>query len=81
MHAVPRRAPAGCGGSSSASRTGRDATSDIDLLKNVADNIEGNTICALGDAAAWPVQSFVKKFRDEFQAHVDAGKCTVLTNA
>jgi NADH-quinone oxidoreductase subunit F len=58
---------------------GRDG--DIDLLKNVADNIEGNTICALGDAAAWPVQSFVKKFRDEFQAHVDAGKCTVLTNA
>jgi NADH-quinone oxidoreductase subunit F len=58
---------------------GRDG--DIDLLKNVADNIEGNTICALGDAAAWPVQSFVKKFRGEFQAHVDAGKCTVLTNA
>ena len=51
------------------------------LLKSVADNIEGNTICALGDAAAWPVQSFVKKFRDEFQAHVDAGKCTVLSHA
>jgi NADH-quinone oxidoreductase subunit F len=50
---------------------------DIDLLKNIADNIEGRTICALGDAAAWPVQSFVTKFRDEFQAHVDAGRCTV----
>ena len=60
---------------------GQGRTEDIDLLKNVADNIEGNTICALGDAAAWPVQSFVKKFRDEFQAHVDAGKCTVLSNA
>jgi NADH-quinone oxidoreductase subunit F len=60
---------------------GRGRAEDIDLLKNVADNIEGNTICALGDAAAWPVQSFVKKFRDEFQAHVDAGKCTVLSNA
>jgi len=54
---------------------------DIDLLKSVADNIEGNTICALGDAAAWPVQSFVKKFRDEFVAHVQAGKCTVLSHA
>ena len=56
---------------------GRGESRDLDLLKNVADNIEGNTICALGDAAAWPVQSFVKKFRPEFQAHVDAGRCTV----
>jgi NADH-quinone oxidoreductase subunit F len=54
---------------------------DVDLLKSVADNIEGNTICALGDAAAWPVQSFVKKFRDEFVAHVEAGRCTVLSHA
>lgn len=45
-----------------------DATSaDINLLVNVADNIEGNTICALGDAAAWPVQSFVKCFREDFE--------------
>ena len=50
---------------------------DVDLLVSVADNIEGNTICALGEAAAWPVQSFVKKFRDEFRAHVDAGRCVV----
>ena len=40
---------------------------DIDLLLNVANNIEGNTICALGDAAAWPVQSMIKRFRDEFE--------------
>jgi NADH-quinone oxidoreductase subunit F len=39
---------------------------DIDLLLDVANNIEGNTICALGDAAAWPVQSMIKRFRDEF---------------
>ena len=57
--------------------TGRGRNEDLDLLVNVADNIEGNTICALGDAAAWPVQSFVKKFRDEFQAHVDAGRCVI----
>ena len=39
----------------------------IDLLLDVANNIEGNTICALGDAAAWPVQSMIKRFRDEFE--------------
>jgi NADH-quinone oxidoreductase subunit F len=49
---------------------GDASTADIDLLVNVADNIEGNTICALGDAAAWPVQSFVKRFRDEFERKV-----------
>ncbi len=40
---------------------------DLDLLLDVANNIEGNTVCALGDAAAWPVQSMVKRFRDEFE--------------
>lgn len=43
---------------------------DIDLLLDVANNIEGNTICALGDAAAWPVQSMIKRFRDEFDRRV-----------
>jgi NADH-quinone oxidoreductase subunit F len=43
---------------------------DIDLLLDVANNIEGNTICALGDAAAWPVQSMIKRFRDEFEGRV-----------
>jgi len=56
---------------------GQGRPADVDLLKNVADNIEGNTICALGDAAAWPVQSFVTKFRDEFMDHVQAGRCTI----
>lgn len=46
---------------------GEGALSDIDLLLDVANNIEGNTICALGDAAAWPVQSVIKKFRSEFE--------------
>jgi NADH-quinone oxidoreductase subunit F len=41
---------------------------DIDLLMDIANNIEGNTICALGDAAAWPVQSMIKRFREEFEA-------------
>ena len=43
---------------------------DIDLLLDIANNIEGNTICALGDAAAWPVQSMIKRFREEFEARV-----------
>jgi NADH-quinone oxidoreductase subunit F len=47
---------------------------DIDLLLEVANNIEGNTICALGDAAAWPVQSMIKRFREEFEQRVVAGK-------
>lgn len=45
---------------------------DIDLLLDIANNIEGNTICALGDAAAWPVQSMIKRFRDEFEMRVVA---------
>ena len=43
---------------------------DIDLLLDIADNIEGNTICALGDAAAWPVQSMIKRFRGEFEQRI-----------
>lgn len=46
---------------------GEGTFNDIDLLLDVANNIEGNTICALGDAAAWPVQSVVRKFREEFE--------------
>jgi NADH-quinone oxidoreductase subunit F len=41
---------------------------DPDVLKNVADNIAGKTICAFGEACAWPTQSFVQKFREEFEA-------------
>lgn len=47
---------------------------DIDLLLDVANNIEGNTICALGDAAAWPVQSMIQNFRDEFEKRVQASR-------
>jgi NADH-quinone oxidoreductase subunit F len=43
---------------------------DIDNLKRVAENIEGNTICALGEAASWPVQSYVSKFYEEFKAKI-----------
>ena len=40
---------------------------DADLLLSVANQIEGRTICAFGEAAAWPTQSFIKKFRDHFE--------------
>ena len=52
-------------------RTGDGRAEDLDLLLNVADRIEGQTICALGDAAAWPVQSFLKHFRDEFERKLE----------
>ncbi len=48
---------------------------DLNLLLDVADNIGGKTLCALGDAAAGPVSSFVKKFRADFEAHIRGGKC------
>jgi NADH-quinone oxidoreductase subunit F len=50
--------------------TGDATTRDLDLLVDVANNIEGRTICALGDAAAWPVQSYLARFRDEFEAKI-----------
>ena len=47
--------------------------SDMDLLVDVSKKIEGNTICPLGDAAAWPVASAIRHFRDEFEWHVTNG--------
>jgi acetyl-CoA synthetase len=58
---------------------GQGRMDDLALLDNVADNIAGRTICALGDAAALPVKSFIKHFRDEFLHHIDHKKCLVPT--
>lgn len=49
---------------------GQGKISDIDLLVDVAKKIEGNTICPLGDAAAWPVAAAIRHFREEFEWHV-----------
>jgi len=57
--------------------TGKGRAEDLDLLDDVANKIMGRTICALGDAAAMPVASFVQHFRDEFQYHIDHKKCMV----
>jgi NADH-quinone oxidoreductase subunit F len=54
---------------------GHGQPGDVDKLEQIANNIGGQTICALGDAAAMPVQSFVKKFRDEFELHVRERRC------
>ena len=56
---------------------GRGKPEDLDLLNNVAANIQGRTICALGDAAAMPVHAFIKHYRDEFQHHIDHKQCVV----
>jgi NADH-quinone oxidoreductase subunit F len=50
---------------------------DLALLDDVSDNIAGRTICALGDAAALPVKSFIKHFRDEFVFHIEKKTCLV----
>lgn len=56
---------------------GKGTQGDLDKLDDVASKIEGRTICAFGDAAAWPVRSFVKQFREEFQYHIDNKCCMV----
>ena len=49
---------------------GRGTLEDISLLEEINKKIEGNTICPLGDAAAWPVAAAIRHFRDEFEWHV-----------
>ncbi|MBN8775663.1 NADH-quinone oxidoreductase subunit NuoF [Thiomonas arsenitoxydans] len=56
---------------------GQGRMEDLDLLNSVSDNIAGRTICALGDAAAMPVKSFVKHFRPEFEHHITHKTCLV----
>jgi NADH-quinone oxidoreductase subunit F len=53
---------------------------DLNLLLDVANRIEGHTICALGDASAWPVQSFLKHFRHEFEYMVDHGGRSIVAD-
>jgi NADH-quinone oxidoreductase subunit F len=57
---------------------GKGTAGDLDMLVDVANKIEGHTICALGDAAAWPVQSFLKHFRHEFEYMVEHGGRSIV---
>ncbi len=54
---------------------GKGKKSDLDILVDVANNMMGRTICPLADAAAMPVVSYVKKFREEFEKYIELGKC------
>jgi len=57
---------------------GKGRAEDLTMLVEVANKIEGHTICALGDAAAWPVQSFLKHYRHEFQYMVEHGGRSIV---
>lgn len=57
---------------------GKGQEGDLELLDSVGSNMMGRTICALGDAAALPVRSFIKHFRDEFEYHLKYRRCWVV---
>jgi NADH-quinone oxidoreductase subunit F len=54
---------------------GRGERSDLDLLDDVCDGMLGKSLCALGDFAVYPVSSYLRKYRSEFEAHVDGAGC------
>lgn len=54
---------------------GMGQKSDLQLLEDICDNVQGNTICPLGDAMAMPIRSYVQKFADEFLRHIEEGCC------
>jgi NADH-quinone oxidoreductase subunit F len=60
--------------------SGGGVPGDAESLNSVADNIAGRTICAFGEACAWPTQSFVIKFREEFEACADPANLLHPTN-
>jgi NADH-quinone oxidoreductase subunit F len=60
---------------------GQGRKDDLELLNSVADNIQGRTICALGDAAAMPVRAMIRHFRDEFVHHIEHKTCMVHDHA
>jgi len=56
---------------------GEGAVEDLTTLKEAADGIEFKSFCPFGDAAAWPVQSFLKHFRNEFMDYIEGRKKTL----
>ena len=60
--------------------SGKGEMKDIDLLWDIQRKIEGNTICPLGDAAAWPIAAAIRHFRDEFEWHVTNPNACLLRN-
>ena len=70
MHAVPRRHGLDVARLNRMAE-GRAQKREIDMLLEVSTQIEGHTICALGDAAAWPVQGLIRHFRHEIEKRID----------
>jgi NADH-quinone oxidoreductase subunit F len=58
--------------------SGQGRREELGMLLDIANHIEGHTICALGDASAWPVQSFLKHFRHEFEYMIDHGGASMV---
>lgn len=56
---------------------GEGKNEDLDLILSISGNIQGNTICPFGDAAAWPAAAFIKKYRTEFEEHINRKRCVV----
>ena len=56
---------------------GQGKIGDIELLRSAAGQIEGHTICAFGEAAAWPVQGFLRHYQDEFEYYIRNGRSMV----
>ena len=57
-------------------REGNADFAEIDMLEELTYQIEGHTICALGDAAAWPVQGLIRQFRNEIEDRIDNYKAS-----
>jgi NADH-quinone oxidoreductase subunit F len=62
-------------------RRGEGRPEDLEALLSAASRMEGKTICVFADAAAWPVQSYITKFRSEFEHHVKTGRCDLSTSS
>jgi NADH-quinone oxidoreductase subunit F len=56
---------------------GQGQEGDLELLRSAAGQIEGHTICAFGEAAAWPVQGFLRHYWDEFEYYIENG-CSMV---
>jgi NADH-quinone oxidoreductase subunit F len=56
---------------------GKGREGDLELLRSAAGQIEGHTICAFGEAAAWPVQGFLRHYWDEFEYYIKHGRSMV----
>lgn len=56
---------------------GKGEESDIDMILDICDNIEGKTVCPFGEAAVWPTRAFVTKYRTEFEDHIREKRCAL----